>query len=184
MDPLRVVLIGPECTGKTWLAGALAAHYRVPWSPEYAREYVERHGRALGYPDVDPIGRGQMAVEDAALAAATTEGASLVLLDTDLVSTMVYSRHYYRDCPLWIEREACRRLGDLYLLHQVDVDWTPDGMQREQPGRREELFVRFRATLELLEARFYEIEGEWEERRSRAIAAIGGLLSATQGGRR
>ena len=184
MDPLRVVLIGPERTGKTWLASALAGHYRAPWSPEYAREYVGRHGRALGYADVEPIGRGQIAVEDAAAATARAEDAALVILDTDLVSTMVYSRHYYRDCPLWIEREACRRLGDLYLLHQVDVDWTPEGVQREQPGRREELFVRFRATLELLEARFYEIEGEWEERRSRAIAAIGGLLATLQGGGR
>ena len=75
------------------------------------------------------------------------------MLDTDLVSTMVYSRHYYGDCPPWIEEEAARRLADLYLLHHVDVEWVADGRQREQPERREELFERFRATLAGLGAR-------------------------------
>ena len=70
-----------------------------------------------------------------------------MVLDTDLVSTMVYSRHYYGDCPRWIEEDAARRLADLYLLHHVDVEWVADGRQREQPERREELFARFRATL-------------------------------------
>ena len=95
-------------------------------------------------------------------------GAALVLHDTDLVSTAVYSRHYYGDCPAWIEDEARRRLADLYLLHHVDVTWVADGLQREQPERREELFARFRATLERLDAALAEIEGSWEDRRSRA----------------
>ena len=147
MRPARVVLIGPECTGKTWLAGELAARYGVPAAPEHAREYAERRGAALTYADVDPISRGQQAGEDAAIARAEAAGAPLVVLDTDLVSTMVYSRHYYGDCPPGIEEAARRRLGDLYLLHHVDVEWVPDGHQREQPERREELFARFRDTL-------------------------------------
>jgi nicotinamide riboside kinase len=68
--PARAVLIGPECTGKTWLAGELAARYAVPSAPEYAREYAGRRGAALAYADVHPIGRGQQAGEDAAIARA------------------------------------------------------------------------------------------------------------------
>ena len=177
MRALRVTLIGPECTGKTWLAGDLADHYGVPWSKEHAREYVLSHGRALGYGDVEPIGRGQRTGEDAAIARAAAAGAALVLHDTDLVSTLVYSRHYYGDCPRWIEDEACRRLADLYLLHHVDVAWVADGLQREQPERREESLGRFRATLRTLGAAVAEIEGSWEERRSRAVTAIDRLLA-------
>ncbi len=177
VTPLRIVLIGPECTGKTSLATRLAAHYRAPCSAEFAREYVARYGRNLSYDDVDAIGQGQKAVEDATIARAAALGSRLVILDTDLVSTMVYSRHYYDDCPLWIEKEACRRLGELYLLHQIDVEWVADGLQRGQPERREELYVRFRATLELVEARVAEIEGDWAARWIRALALIDACLT-------
>jgi nicotinamide riboside kinase len=118
----RVVLIGFECTGKTWRAGQLVGHYGVPWVFEHAWEYVDRHGAALTYADVDPIGRGQKAGEDAAIERATAAGAALVVLDTDFVSTMVYSRYYYGGCPSWIEEEAARRFGVLYLLHHVNVE--------------------------------------------------------------
>jgi NadR type nicotinamide-nucleotide adenylyltransferase len=175
--PLRVVLIGPESTGKTRLASDLARHYGVSWSTEYAREYVQRKGTSVQYLDVEAIGRGQQMGEDRALARATGLGAPLVILDTDLVSTLVYSRHYYGECPGWIEPEARRRLGDLYLLHHVDVDWVADGSQREQPGRRTELFEEFRATLEGLKVQTDEVRGGWDERARHAIECVDRLLT-------
>lgn len=182
MRPARVVLIGPECTGKTWLARELAAHYGVPSAAEHAREYVEGRETALAEADVEPIGRGQKAAEDAAIAQAEAAGSALVVLDTDLVSTMVYSRHYYGNCPSWIEEDAARRLADLYLLHDVDVGWVPDGHQRSQPKRRAELFERFQRTLLALGARTADISGPWEERRRRAVAAVDALLAVAAPG--
>ncbi len=175
--PLRVVLIGPESTGKTRLASDLAERYGVPWAPEYAREYVESGREPLGFADVEPIGRGQKTGEDATLAQARRLGLPLVFLDTDLVSTMVYSRHYYGRCPKWIERDARERRGDLYLLHDVDVDWVADGHQRAAPERREELLARFEATLAGLGAPTTPIRGSWDERRSRAIESVDRLLA-------
>ena len=173
---LRVVLIGPECTGKTWLAQDLAERYQVPWSPEFARRFVDEHPRPVTFADVEAIGTGQLDGERRAAAAARRRKARLVIHDTDLVSTMVYSRHYYGDCPRWIEEEAVRRLGGLYLLHHVDVEWVADGRQREQPERREELFERFRATLAGLGARVADIVGPWDERRRLAVRAVDARL--------
>lgn len=177
MRPARVVLIGPECTGKTRLAETLALRHGAPWSPEHAREYVGRAGRTLTGADVESIARGQRQAEDEALERAAREGARLVLHDTDLVSTSVYARHYYGDCPAWIEEEARRRLGDLYLLHHVDVSWRADGLQREQPERRGELFALFEATLDRLGAPRAEVFGDWDARERRAIEAIDRMMA-------
>jgi NadR type nicotinamide-nucleotide adenylyltransferase len=173
---LRVVLIGPESTGKTRLAEALAARYGVPWSPEFAREYAEGRTTPLTIADVDAIGRGQKEGEDATLALAGRLGVPLAILDTDLVSTAIYSRHYYGDCPAWIEDEARARRGDLYLLHHVDVPWVAEDLQREQPERREELLERFRRTLAQIDAAVIDVFGSWAERRRLAIEAVDRLL--------
>ena len=177
VGPLRIVLIGPESTGKTRLAGDLAERYGVSWAPEFAREYVEGRTEPLAYGDVEAIARGQKAGEDATVAQARRLGLPLVVLDTDLVSTWVYSRHYFGDCPAWVEEAARERLGDLYLLHHVDVEWVADGAQREEPERREELFESFRSTLDSLGARVCDVTGSWEERGRRAVDAVDRLLS-------
>ena len=59
----------------------------------------------------------------------------------------------------------------------MDVAWVPDGHQREQPERREELLERFEATLEKLGAPTTAIHGSWDERRSRAIESVDRLLA-------
>lgn len=164
----RVVLIGPESTGKTRLTEALAVRYGAEWSAEYARVYVDMVRRPLTGADVDPIARGQLAAEDAAAARATR----LLVLDTDLVSTVVYSHHYNGFCPSWVEQAARERLGDLYLLHHPDVPWTPDGDQRDAPARRDELFARFRQTLTEWQAATVDVRGSWDERGAIAAAAI------------
>ena len=175
---LRVVLIGPECTGKTWLAQELAERYRVPWSPEFARRFVDEHPRPVTYADVEAIGTGQLDGERRAAAAARRRKARLVIHDTDLVSTMVYSRHYYGDCPAWIVGRAMERHAGLYLLHDIDVPWAPDGYQRAEPERREALRDRFHATLLDLGVTMAAISGVWAERRRRAVAAIDAVLGA------
>lgn len=40
----RIVIYGPESTGKTTLANDLANHYKTEWVPEYAREYLQKNG--------------------------------------------------------------------------------------------------------------------------------------------
>ena len=89
--PFRVCLTGAESTGKSELAKELARQFAAPWVPEYAREYAERANRELSYMDVMPIARGQMELEERVSAGAR----DLLILDTDLLSTVVYSRHHF-----------------------------------------------------------------------------------------
>lgn len=165
---IRVVVTGSECTGKTTLARALAANFGVPWVPEYVREFVERKRGRLEFTDVEAIARGQMASEDALAATAP----KLLVQDTDLLSSVLYSRHYYGDCPPWIEAAAAQRAGDLYLLAGIDVPWVPDGAQRDRPHEREAMHELFRRGLLERGLRFVEVSGSHERRLASAVAVI------------
>jgi NadR type nicotinamide-nucleotide adenylyltransferase len=161
--PHRICLTGPECTGKSRLAARLASEYGATWVKEYAREYAEQHG-PLTVADVEPIARGEIASLDAA-------AGERVVLDTDLISTVVYARYYYGECPAWIEEEAIRRRADLYLLLDTDVPWQPDPA-RDTPGEeREELFDLFRRALDEFGVQWRIVSGGWEERWQAVVAA-------------
>lgn len=174
---IRVVVTGSECTGKTTLAQALAQHFQVPWVPEYARQFVEEKRRAPEYPDVEAIARGQIALEESMAAKAS----SLLIQDCDLLSAIVYSRHYYGDCPRWIEESLLDRPANLYLLAGIDVAWVPDRNQRDRGNRREEMQGLFRHALEGRNLDFVEIEGSREHRLSLAIFAVERCLSEVPG---
>ncbi|MDQ6803277.1 MAG: ATP-binding protein [Acidobacteriota bacterium] len=165
--PFRVCLTGAESTGKTELAKELAGHFSATLVPEYSREYALSKHNVLSYSDVGPIAHGQMEREDRALAG----GRDLVILDTDLLSTLVYSRHHFGAVPQWVQTQAQERLADFYLLLDIDVPWVWDPVRDSGPTR-EELHADFRSALEELGARYELISGKWDERRRRSIELI------------
>jgi NadR type nicotinamide-nucleotide adenylyltransferase len=165
--PLRICLTGAESTGKTELAKELAGHFSAPWVPEYSREYATMVNRELSYIDVTPIARGQVQLEDRIVATAR----DLVILDTDLLSTVVYSRHHFGACPEVVEWMARNRLADLYLLLDIDVPWLPDPV-RDSGERRDILHDDFMRALVELQARYQMISGAWDDRFKRSVEAI------------
>lgn len=175
--PLRVVLTGSESTGKSTLAHELAAHFGAELTPEYSREYALAHHTVLGPTDVEPIARGQTALEDDHVAAARTRHTELVVQDTDLLSTAIYATHYYHACPAWIADAVLTRRPDLYLLLDIDVPWIADGV-RDRGERRGEMQQLFRDAVAASGAPFVTIGGDWTARREQAIAAIDRLLGA------
>lgn len=163
--PLHICLIGPECTGKSTLAARAERELGATWVHEYAREHAEAHGGALSAADVEPIARGQIANLDRATGAP-------IVLDTDLLSTVVYARHYYGNCPAWIEGEARKRRADLYLLLDTDVPWLPDPARDAGDEDREDLFDAFRAVLDEFDTRWEIVSGDWETRWARLRCAL------------
>jgi nicotinamide riboside kinase len=136
------------------------------------------HGerRAEGAPDSGPfVSRSPLAAtrspsDDAGVA-------EIRIHDTDLISTVVYSRHHYGDCPAWIVGEARKRLSDLYLLLDIDVPWEADGV-RDSGARREKLHREFLDTLRDFGARVVTISGGgWDERVERAISVLASWLA-------
>jgi NadR type nicotinamide-nucleotide adenylyltransferase len=165
----RVVVTGSESTGKTTLAKQLAEHFQTVWVPEFGRGYVAAHAGPLTAADFDPIARGQAASEDSAYRSAPR---SLVILDTDLLTTEVYADHYFGSCPAWVRKAVRERLGHLYLLTAPDVPWIPDPGQRDRGDRRDEMHTLFDGALRRHGARAVRIAGSWTERFRIAVAAV------------
>jgi NadR type nicotinamide-nucleotide adenylyltransferase len=164
----RICLTGPECIGKSTLAERLARELGGMYVPEFAREYVLHVTHDLTADDVGPIAAGQIALEEQR----TRDASGPILLDTDLISTVVYARHYYGGCPTWIERAAAVRRADLYLLLDIDVPWYPDPARDRDASARETLYVRFIEVLDEFGAAWRAVSGEWEERYRMAREAI------------
>jgi NadR type nicotinamide-nucleotide adenylyltransferase len=179
----RVVVIGSECTGKTELAEWLAGELDVPSSAEYAREYAERRhgGAALAAADVEPIARGQLAIENRAIEASRPRAMPLVLHDTDLLSTRVYATAYYGETavPAWLRRATLARRADLYLFCDIDVPWAMDAV-RDAEADRERMQRQFAAALAMHGAATVTVSGDRSARRETALAAIR-ALTVTRG---
>jgi NadR type nicotinamide-nucleotide adenylyltransferase len=167
----RIVLTGSESTGKSTLAGELARHFRVELVPEFVRSFAEQKNGPIDFTDHGPIARGQMALEDDHIARA----GRLLVQDTDLLSTVVYCRHYFGRCPAWIEDAAQARRPDLYLVCQTDVPWVADGI-RDRGHMRDAMHEMFERAVTASGALSVDLRGGRQERLARAIAAIDGLL--------
>jgi len=167
---IKVVLTGSESTGKTELAHELGHRLGAPVSGEFVRGFAAEHGGTIDFSDHGTIARGQMALEDAAVARAT----EVVILDTDLISTVVYCEHYFGRCPAWIEDEARSRAANLYLLMRPDIPWVSDGV-RDRGDRRDEMHALFQDKLRTLNLRFIEVGGSRSRRIDAALDAIRSL---------
>ena len=159
----RVCVTGPESTGKTTLSQRLAERLDAEWVPEAARLVAERVARPLVSADVEPIAREHIALAVAAAARARVSGRRSLVLDTDLLSTVVYARHYYGGVERWIVDAERRRRADLYLLCDVDVPWRPDGV-RDRPMNRAAMFAEFEGALASRRAEYVVVRGDWPER--------------------
>lgn len=175
-DILKVVLFGPESTGKTTLSEQLARHYHTVWVPEYAREYLQdkwNNERKTCEPhDLLPIAEGQMRLENSL----TKKATDILICDTDLLETKVYSEAYYiGNCDPILEKYALQNTYDLYLLTYIDIPWEADDL-RDKPNEREQMFNYFKDTLEKYGKNFITLKGSKKQRLNKAINHIDTLL--------
>lgn len=175
MDVKKIVIIGPESTGKSTLCAALAAHYKTVWAKEYAREYLLKNGTNYTFEDIDNIAAGQLREEEAAVQKASA--GSAVFIDTDLYVIKVWSEFVFNKCNnRWLTQIA-RRKYDLYLLCNTDLPWVKDEL-REYPDMktRETLFLYYKDLLINQHVPWALVSGSAEERLPNAVKAVDQLL--------
>ena len=170
--PKRILILGPESTGKSTLAEKLAKHFAEPWVPEVAREYLEKLDRPYAYEDLLQIGKQQMRTEDELALQAN----NYLFCDTDLRVIQVWSQHRYGKVDPWVLEELARRTYDLILLCAPDLPWQADPL-REHPEleMRQQFFEIYQQLSQASGIPWILVSGDTAQRLSTAIQAVGSL---------
>lgn len=183
----KIVAIGPESTGKSWLCEKLAQHYHTNWCPEYAREYLLKYGMKYSYEDLLTIAKGQITLEEKNIQMIVdrlqltgqrlTTNSQLLFIDTDMYVMKVWCDFVFGKCHRWILDQIKERKYDLYLLCNIDLPWVKDEL-REYPDleRRQQLYKIYKDLMQAQSIPWIDISGNSEERFAKAVAAVDHLL--------
>ena len=189
---IKVVVLGPESTGKSSLCAQLADHYKTGWVKEYAREYLLTNGTEYNYENLLEIAQGQLVLEHAAVKLAegrlrsnsdktiATSIPEIVLIDTDMNVLKVWCEFVFEKCHPWILNQIVANSYDLYLLCDIDLPWVKDEL-REYPDlrTREKLYRHYKDLLINQSTPWINISGNYEARLETAIRAIDSVCTKT-----
>lgn len=189
----KIVIIGPESTGKSTLCEQLAQYYGMQWCPEFAREYLLTNGKNYSFDDLLTIAKGQLALEEEYTALVnsqwslseertwvnphsmvSTHHSPLLFIDTDMYVMKVWCEYVFGKCHQFILDQIVERKYDLYLLCNTDLPWVKDEL-REYPDEknRKELYHIYKDLLVNQKVPWMEISGtDYEDRFLTAIGAI------------
>lgn len=168
----RIVITGPESTGKSILTEKLAAHFGARAVPEYAREYIAGLDRPYTKKDVIDIAREQINQFRE-----KKHAMGMVFYDTGLIITKVWLELVFKADTEWIASAIRTAETDLYLLCAPDIPWIPDPLRENGGEMRNRLFEIYKSNLESFELPYRIIRGEGEDRFRNAIFAIEELIN-------
>jgi len=166
---LKIIVTGPESSGKTTLCKEISNQFNIPFTTEYARECLKKKGVNYNQSDLLEIAKGQFISEGGL-------NQQLSLHDSDLITIKIWSEYKYGNCNNWIldQIEKQKSENRFYLLCKPDIPWKADPL-RENPTNREELFAIYKEELEKSKHNYVIIEGE--ERIKNSISKISSLMS-------
>jgi NadR type nicotinamide-nucleotide adenylyltransferase len=173
----KIVIIGPESTGKSMLSENLALHFNTVWAKEYAREYLEKHGTNYSFEDLYTIAQGQLKNEEEAYAEASRQQNSpYCFIDTDMQVIRVWSEFVFNKCDNRVLKTIVERKYDGYILSNVDLPWVKDKL-REYPdlATREKLFFFYKEILTEQKTPWTIIYGDYAARTKKAIDFVASL---------
>ena len=167
----KVVITGPESSGKTTLFNAIEEKFGIAGVPEFARIYIDQLDRPYVQGDLIEIANGQLQLEQKF----SNENKDLLLCDTDLLTLKVWSEYKYGSCDPIILNQLMHYLPDYYVLASPDIPWEPDP-QRENPKERDELFQIYQKEILTLKIPSIIVAGSQEQRMDQFLKFMNDLL--------
>lgn len=178
----KIVVVGPESTGKSTLCEKLATHYNTIWVREYAREYLLKNGTDYSFDNLLDVAKGQLANEEKGIAEIKEKlqftSANLPLfIDTEMYVMKTWCEFVFGKCHQWILNQVVERKYDLYLLANVDAPWVRDEL-REYPDleTRARLYHHYKDIVINQNVPWVDISGNYDERLAKAINSVDKVL--------
>jgi NadR type nicotinamide-nucleotide adenylyltransferase len=173
----KIVVIGPESTGKSTLCEQLATRFKTSWVPEFARNYLLNLGRPYNYDDLLIIAKGQLEAEDRLAELANDP---LIFIDTDMYVMKIWCEFVFGKCHQFILDQIVRRKYDAYLLCNTDLPWVADELREyPDPESRRQLYLMYKDLMINQQTPWIEITGNDEKRFNSAIEFVGHLTRQT-----
>lgn len=157
----KIVITGPESSGKTGLTKELAGYFNTIYYSEYAREYVENLTRKYTYNDVVLIAQHQ---KKELLITDFKNANKFIFYDTGLIITKVWFEYVFNKVPDFLLKALEEIKIDLYLLCYPDLLWEPDNV-RENCGKiRFDLFEKYKQEIEKYKINYFIIRNKGKQR--------------------
>ncbi len=165
MKLIKVIVTGPESTGKTILCQALAKKYNTVWIPEYARTYVENLTEKYTYQDVEHIAN----VQFNELSKKNENANKYVFFDTGLIITKIWFQEVFGKYPDYLDEMIRKTAPDFYFLCFPDIEWQPDSVRENGGEKRMDLFNKYENQLIHFNFKYHIIKGINNQRIENAI---------------
>jgi len=167
---LTIVLTGPESSGKTTLALALASAFDTCMVPEFSRHYLQFLRRAYEYKDLKAILAGQNAWQYWYQQHCKKP---VLICDTDW--TVIHIWEHFKFGTKDVTKLENPTDNTFYFLCTPDMPWAPDPL-RENPSDRDALFALYHQLLLDMNANFCILRGTHAHRLSTAMDQISKIL--------
>ena len=164
-----VTVHGPESTGKTTLALALANAFTLPWIAEEARNHIIE-GQRFTEKDILRLAQLQYEAEKKAI---QSQESGLTLADTNLINFVVWLSWEKLTVPQWLIEAIKNQPYRYNLLLQVDVPWVNDGFRNiSDQSLRDKWFTLYGQTLDQYGLHYKVIDGDYTSRENMAKSLL------------
>jgi nicotinamide riboside kinase len=148
----KIIVTGPESSGKTTLSKNLSQHLNSKLVNEFARYYLQKNNNKYNFESLLEIAQNQLKLEN--------QKSQIIICDTDLITIKIWSEYKFGKCDSWIldKINTQKKEQRIYLLCKPDINWEYDP-QRENELDRDKLFNIYKKELISLEHKFWIIKG-------------------------
>ncbi len=165
---MKILITGPESSGKTTIAKYLSKRFNAHLIEEYARTYLEKHGAKYDQSDILKIAKAYPPILE------SVQQNKYVVFDTYFLNLKIWSEEKFNDChPFILEQLDALKFDAIFLMYP-NTPWVKDDF-RENPNDRMRLYEIFKSNLEEQSLNYAVIDQLGTERLGQAESIVGSL---------